>query len=62
MSLYKLVVFLKASTNTKKSFDFIKELQFNNQFNYINGPNFSKRNDYNITPFKPNSFNTKSEI
>ena len=62
MSLYRSVTFLKASTNTRESLNSVKELQFNNQFNYINRPGFNKGDNYSITPLRPSSPSTKSGV
>ena len=62
MSLCRSVAFLKVNTNTGKSPDSVKEFQFNDQFNYVNGPGFSKRDNHSVAPLRPSSPNTKSRV
>ena len=59
MSLCRLITFLEVSANTSKSPNSVKELQLNNQFNYINGPGSSKGDNYSIAPLRPSSPSTK---
>ena len=59
MSLYRLVAFLEVMTNARETPDSVKELQLDNQFDYINGPSSSKGDDYSVAPLRPSSPSTE---
>ena len=59
MSLCRLITFLEVNTNAIEVLNSVKGLQLNNQFNYVNGPGFSKGDNYSIAPLRPSSSSTK---
>ena len=59
MSLCRSIAFLEASADARESPNSVKELQLNDQFDYVNGPSSSNGGGCGIAPFGPSFPSTK---